>query len=178
MSGRVTGSAVPEALAPVRDALLGAARAEADRILAQAERTARDVLAQAQMQASEIRAQAHARGAADAAGLIANERSQAGRRARAIVLAAERAEYEALREAARQAVAGLCDEPEYQLARRQMSVKLRRLLGDEAQLHEVPGGGMIATAPGRSADLSLTRLADRAVDTVMAEEFQLSAEVR
>ena len=59
-----------------------------------------------------------------------------------------------------------------------MSVKLRRVLGDEAQLHEAPGGGLIATAPGRSADLSLTRLADRAVDAVMAEEFQLSAGVR
>jgi hypothetical protein len=86
------------------------------------------------------------------------------------VLAAERAAYEALREAARHAVAGLRDESEYEFVCRRLSLTLRDLLGDEAQLQEAAGGGLIATARGRSADLSFARLADRAVDTVLAEE--------
>jgi hypothetical protein len=180
--GRPTAPEAPDhdlrdVLTPVQAALLAAARAEAEGILARAEQTARDVLEQARAQASEIQAQARARGESESADVVESQRSQAGRQARSIVLAAERAEYEALREAARHAVTGLREEPEYRLVRRRMAVTLRRLLGDEAQVHDAPGGGVVATAPGRSADLSLARLADRAVNTVFAEVAGVSAGV-
>lgn len=165
-----SSSRLRDALAPVRDALLAAARAEADQILARADQTAGELLRQAQAQADEIRAQAAAQAAGDAAELIAVQRVQAGRQARAMVLAAERDEYEALREAARRAVARLRDEPGYPHVRHRMTEVLRRLLGDEAQVHEAADGGVIARAAGRSADLSFVRLADRAIDRVLAEE--------
>jgi vacuolar-type H+-ATPase subunit E/Vma4 len=173
MSPARAPAALTDALDPVRRALVAAARSEAERIRSHASQTARDLVRRAQAQASEIRSQARARGAAESAELIAAQRSRAARQARAIVLAAERAEYEALRSAARQAVVALRDEPDYQFVRRRMDVVLRRLLGDEAQLHDANEGGVVATAPGRTADLSLARLADRAVDTVVAEDPQL-----
>jgi hypothetical protein len=93
-----------------------------------------------------------------------------------MVLAAQRAEYEELRDAARRAVAQLCEEPGYQRLRRRMTAALQGLLGDDAQVHDAPGGGAIAIATGRRADLSLTRLADRAVDTVLAQDSSRPAD--
>lgn len=159
-----------DALAPVREALLAAARAEADQILARADETVRDMLRRAREQADGIRQQARDRGAAEADELIAVRRAQAQREARALVLAADRAEYEALREAARNAVLGICDDPDYPDVRRRLAALLRRLLGEGAQVHDAPGGGLVGKAPGRSVDLSFARLADRAVDAVLAEE--------
>jgi vacuolar-type H+-ATPase subunit E/Vma4 len=176
-SGR-TATRQREGLVPVQEALLAAARSQAEQILATAQQAAREVLGQAQAQAEEIRAQARARGEANGADLIAAARSRAGRQARAVVLAAVRAEYEALREAARNAVAGLTDDPDYQFVRRRMTVSLRRLLGEEAQVHDAAGGGVVATVPGRSADLSLARLADRAVEDVLAEESPVELAAR
>jgi vacuolar-type H+-ATPase subunit E/Vma4 len=167
-----------EALAPVHEALLAAARAQAGELLARAQQSAGEAVRRAQAQAEEIRAQARARGAADAADLVAAARSRAARQARAVVLAAVRAEYEALRQAARQAVAALTDDPDYQFVRQRMTVSLRRLLGAEAHVRDAAGGGVVATVPGRSADLSLARLADRAVETVLAEESQLQPAAR
>jgi vacuolar-type H+-ATPase subunit E/Vma4 len=162
-----------EALAPVQEALLEAARAEAEQILARAQQSAREVVRLARAQAEDIRAQARAGGVADADALVAAARSRARRRARFVVLAAVRAEYEALREAARPAVAALTDEADYQRVRRQMAMSLRRLLGEEAKVRDAAGGGVVATAPGCSAELSFTRLADRAVDAVLADESQV-----
>lgn len=174
---RAGGDAIADALAPVRDALLAAARDSAAQLRAQADQAARDVLGQAQVEADEIRKQARDHGEVDSDELLAAERTQARRRARSVVLAAERAQYEALRAVARQAVTGLRDEPEYQAVQGRMAGSLRRLLGDEAQLQEAAGGGVVATAHGRRADLSLDRLADRAVDVVLAEDPRRSAEV-
>jgi vacuolar-type H+-ATPase subunit E/Vma4 len=162
----------------VQEALLAAARKEAEQLLERAQQSAREIVRRAQAQAEEIRAQARARGEADAADLIAAARARAGRQARAVVLTAVRAEYEALREAARHAVAALTDDPDYQFVRRRMTVSLRRLLGEEAQVHDADGGGLVATVPGRSADLSLARLADRAVEAVLAEESPVELAAR
>lgn len=159
-----------DALGPVQDALLTAARAEADQLRDRADQAARETLAQAGAQASEIRAQAQARGAAESDELIAAQRSHAAQQARALVLAAERAEYEALRAEARRAAAGLSEDPGYPDVRRRLVEVLRRLLGDEAQVHDAPGGGVTGSAPGRCADLSFARLADQTVDAVLTEQ--------
>jgi vacuolar-type H+-ATPase subunit H len=162
--------ALRSSLVPLADALLRAARREADQILVSADQEARERLRGARAQADEIREQASARAAVDSAELIAVARAQARREARGIVLAAQRAVYEALRDSARRAVARLCDEPEYPSVRRRMTARLRQLLGDGVQVQDAPGGGLIGHALGRSVDLALARLADRAVDTVLAEE--------
>lgn len=163
-------------LAPVRDALLVAARGEAEQVLAGARESARDALRRARAQASAIVTRARDRGVADGAELAAAARSQTARAVRTMELAAERAEYEALREAARHAVAKLCEEPGYQRVRLRMAAALRGVLGDDAQVHDAPGGGAIAIATGRRADLSLTRLADQAVDTVFAADSRRPAD--
>jgi vacuolar-type H+-ATPase subunit E/Vma4 len=157
------------ALVPVREALLVAARAEAARVLARADEAAARLLGDAHAQAEQLLGQARAQGAADAAALVAARRSQAGRQARALVLEARRAEYAALREAARAAVSSLRDEPDYPALRSRMVTVLCGLVGADASVRDAAGGGVIATAPGRCADLSLSRLADRAVDAVLAD---------
>lgn len=159
-----------DALEPLRQALLKVAREDAARLLAGADQMARDIEAEARRESERIRDQARAKGAADAAGMAAAQRSVAGREARALVLAAHRTEYDALRSAARDAVTRLSTEPEYPVARERMADLLRRLLGDGAHVADAAGGGVTATVRGRSADLTLARLADRAVDAVLAEE--------
>lgn len=159
-----------DALEPLREALLRAARNEAARLLADADETARTLEAEARREAERIREQARATGASDAAGIVAAQRSRAGREARELVLAAQRAEYDALREAAYEAVARFSTESGYATVRMRMVSLLRGLLGDGADIVDDPAGGVVATVPGRSADLTLTRLADRAVDTILAEE--------
>ncbi|HEY7223095.1 MAG TPA: hypothetical protein VH561_05705 [Micromonosporaceae bacterium] len=166
------------ALAPVREALLAAARHDAEQTLTRANETAARLLAQAQAQADQIRTGARARGAADSAEHVAAQRSRAGRQARAMVLAAQREEYEALRSAACQAGSELTADAFYPAVRQRMIEALRALLGDAAQIRDMPGGGVSASVPNlnalasrpvSSADFSLARLAERAADTVLAE---------
>ncbi|GGT00799.1 hypothetical protein GCM10010254_21180 [Streptomyces chromofuscus] len=47
--------------------------------------------------------------------------------------------------------------------------RARVLLGPAAEVTEHADGGVVARAPGRRVDLSLTTLADRAVDRVRGE---------
>src|SRR6266545_2313648 len=64
------------ALAPVREALLDSARAEAARIRAAADAAAEATVAAARDEADQIRAQARERGAADAATALGADRSR------------------------------------------------------------------------------------------------------
>jgi vacuolar-type H+-ATPase subunit H len=164
-------AALTDPLEPLRLALMRSARDEATALVTQADETASRVESAAREEAARIREQARARGAVDATDLVAAQRSQASREARAVVLAAHRAEYDALRSSAREAVAALSVEPDYPLVRKRMVDVLRGLLGDGASIADAPGGGVTATVPGRSADFGLARLADRAVDRVLAEEL-------
>jgi hypothetical protein len=159
--------ALVAALAPVRAALLAAAREDVERERQRAGAAAERALTEATEEAERIRSQARAQGAADAAGTLAIARAQSRRRARATVLAARREAYEELRAAARPAVAALGDDP---LVRRHLADAVRRLLGPEAELREGTGGGVVGAGGGRRVDYSLTWFADRAVDAVLADQ--------
>jgi hypothetical protein len=160
--------ALVAALAPVRAALLTAARGDAARVREHADAAADRTLVAAEQQAERIRAEAREQGAADAASVLAVERAQNRRRARALVLAARRDAYESLRAAARRTVPVLRDDPGYPLLRQHMADAVRRLLGPDVELREGTGGGVIGTGGGRRVDYSLAGFADRAVDEVAA----------
>jgi hypothetical protein len=157
------------ALRPVRDALLAAARREADQAWAQAESTAGLTLANAEETAAQIRKDAHARGVADCAEAVATERSRAGRQARTLVLNARVDEYRALRAAARETVAALRDDPDYPRIRQGLVDVVRSVLGTSADVREGECGGIVGEVPGRRADYSLAGFAERAVDAVLAD---------
>ncbi|MGC9669782.1 V-type ATP synthase subunit E family protein [Planosporangium sp. 12N6] len=163
-------SAPVDVLAPVREALLAAARADADQIVAAAEADADAVLAAARDQAARILGQARQEGLADAAALVAADRSRARRRARVTVLRARREAYEVLRSATRAAAARLRDEPEYPELRARLVAAARRALGPDARVQEAEGGGIVAESPGHRLDLSLSGFADRAFDVTVTGE--------
>lgn len=158
--------ALAVALAPVREALLTAARADAAQALAAADVAAASILATSQAGADRIRQEARAQGTANGTVAAAAERNQARRAARARVLSAERDAYQQLRGAARAAVARLADEPGYPRLRAAMAAAVARRLDPEATVSDAAGGGVIGQVPGRRVDYSLAGFADRAVDAM------------
>lgn len=161
------------ALGPVADALLDKARREAARIRTEAHAAADAQVAQARAEAAQTVAVARAAGRSEAAASARTERVRARRRARSIVLAARRETYEELRRRVRSAVASLFAENPATVDR------LRRLAVDRAgpgaRVLTAPGGGVIAVAPGRRVDCSVSALADHAVDLLGAEVERLWA---
>jgi len=160
-------SATPDldaALAPVRDALFGAARSDAAERLGKARQAAAHERCAADEEAARIRSGAREAGAADAAAALAADLAAARQQARAVILAARREAYEQLRAAARAAVSRLAAEPEYPALRARLADAVRQVLGAGADITDVPGGGVRGAVPGRRLDLSLTVLVDRAVD--------------
>ncbi|HEX6872251.1 MAG TPA: hypothetical protein VF163_14225 [Micromonosporaceae bacterium] len=160
---------LPTALAPVARALVAGARRDAEAALAAADNAAARVLAEARDEADRIRAQARADGAAEARAAQAVEQARAGRRARGVVLRAERDAYDGLVAAAGPAVAVWRDQPGYDELLRRLTAAIRATLGPDARISEAPGGGLIGEVSGRRVDHSLRRLAEAAVDTVLAE---------
>jgi vacuolar-type H+-ATPase subunit E/Vma4 len=154
-----------EALAPVRDALLAAARAEAARVVADAEAVAAGRLAEGRTTAERIRREARAQGEASGRAAAGAERNRARRTARAGVLRARRKAYERLRRTAREAVARLPAEPGWPRLRAGMATAVSRALGPDAAVREYDGG-VAGQADGRRVDLSLATLADQATDEV------------
>jgi vacuolar-type H+-ATPase subunit E/Vma4 len=165
---------VSAALDPVRETLLASARRDADRVWAQADAEARRALATSEELAEKIRTEARDRGAADLADEMAAERSRAGRRARELVLRARVDEYDALRLAAKTAVAALPDDPDYPRLRDGLVDVTRTRLGPDVCVHEGDGGGVIGEVRGRRLDYSLASFADRAVDALLADVDQPS----
>jgi vacuolar-type H+-ATPase subunit E/Vma4 len=159
----------PAALAPVREALLAAARADAAGIRAGAEERATQVVAAARKEADELREAARAQGAEDGTAALAAARTRARRLARAAVLRARSEAYEALRAGGRGAVVALTTDADYPRLRERLAAAARTAAGPESRVREADGGGVVAEAPGRRVDYSLAGFADRAVDTLAAE---------
>ncbi|GAB3258322.1 V-type ATP synthase subunit E family protein [Nocardioides dilutus] len=156
----------PTELAPVREALLRMARAEADTVLAAADHDVEGVLAAADTEAAELRDRARAQAEEDTAVLEATEHSRVLREARSIELGAELAAYEALLSAAATtARARLADDPDVVAA---MTERVRRELGPGATLSRTPDGGLVGEADGRRLGLSLATLVERAVADLLA----------
>ncbi|HET8680717.1 MAG TPA: hypothetical protein VFM54_02405 [Micromonosporaceae bacterium] len=161
---------VTAALAPVRDALLAAARADAQRLDAQAQAETDQVLAAARQEAQRLLAEARQRGGAEAEAAVAAEAAGARRRGRAVIMRARREAYESLVTAARAAVAELRGDPAYPATRDRLAAAARAALGPDAGVREAAGGGVVAEAGARRVDLSLSGFAERAAAQVAAGE--------
>lgn len=157
------------ALEPLRAALIARARADADRLCADAETAGRELLAGAGEEAEALLAKARAQGETDAAAMFASEMDRARRSARGVVLAAQRAAYNELRQRALTAVRGLLSDP---ARRARLATVLRSQLGDQAVIHEHSDGGIVAeTSDGRSVDASIEKLVDNAVGELDLEQL-------
>jgi len=157
------------ALEPLRAALIARARADADRLCADAETAGRELLAGAGEEAEALLAKARAQGETDAAAMFASEMDRARRSARGVVLAAQRAAYNELRQRALTAVRGLLSDP---ARRARLATVLRSQLDDQAVIHEHPDGGIVAeTSDGRSVDASIEKLVDNAVGELDLEQL-------
>jgi vacuolar-type H+-ATPase subunit E/Vma4 len=162
-AGRAT-AVDPDALAPVRAALVAKARADAGRLLAVAEQHAAVEVAAAEQRAETVLAAARARGEADARALVDAELVRARREGRALVLVAQRAAYDDLRQRVRAAVAALRDSPGYPALRRALEERARAALGPDVLLTDDPSGGFVAESGSRRAVFTLEALADEVLE--------------
>jgi vacuolar-type H+-ATPase subunit E/Vma4 len=155
-------------LAPVRDALLRMARADAAAVLAEADQEVAEQRAQTDARARELVEEARAQGAADAAVLADAERSRLLRETRSVELRAHRAAYDALVAAAADVVrVEVATDPDVVAA---MTDRARRELGPDAVVTPAPDGGLVATAGGRRLGLPLGALVERAVADLLTSE--------
>ena len=162
-----------DALAPVRDALLDAARADAAAACARADQEARQILDDATDHANGILAAARARGRAEAAAQLDEGRAQARRRARELELTACREAFDALRGRVADLLRERCAGPNAARATAHLQAAARAHLGDEAALTTADGDGVRGQAPGRFVDASFAVLADRAVEALGQRVEQL-----
>lgn len=157
------------ALAPLREALLRRAEADAGRTLAQARRAAAEIVGAAELQAAESAEQARARGAAEAAEVLAAERARTRRAVRSAELAARAAAYERLRAEVVAAVRGVRTERDYPRLRERLAAEARRLLGQDAEITDAPNGGVYGRVAGARVDRTLDAVAERAVSALGPE---------
>jgi vacuolar-type H+-ATPase subunit E/Vma4 len=156
-------------LAPLVSALLARARRDAEATVALAQAEADAAIASAQRQADALRTQARSKGHTDGEAVVASERSGAERRARGIVLAAQRQAHDQARRAARDAVSALRADPGYADVVESLRARAHRELGPEAQATELPRGGIVASAGSRRIDYSFDALADDILDRLGPE---------
>jgi vacuolar-type H+-ATPase subunit E/Vma4 len=155
-------------LAPVRTALLGHARSDAARVLAAADHDVAVLLDDAAAEATRIREAASAETAAYARTLAATQRSHARREGRAIVLRAQQDAYVEGRRRAHEAVRSLCDAPDYPDLLSRLTARARADLGPGATVRPHPDGGVVAELGSRRVSYTLTALADRVLDDLLA----------
>lgn len=155
-------------LAPVKEALLRRAHADAETALAEADQDAADTGAAASAQATHLLDEAKAQAADAVLVLEAAERSRVLREARTVQLQARRATYDALISAAAAAVRDeLADDREVVSA---LGERARAALGADAVLSRLPDGGLVAEAGGRRLVLPLQALVERVVAELVATE--------
>lgn len=160
-------------LSPLVDALRNGARQQAAALLAEADADAHRTLEAARAEADHLLAQARAEGTAEAAQALAAERTNAERRARAVVLAAQREAFEHARRAARSAVGQLRAEPDYAALLTALYQRAKRRLGPEATITELPGGGIEATRGERRLVFALEDLADDLFEDLGQDQLEL-----
>ena len=156
------------ALAPVREALLASAQADADREVAAAEAQVREILARADARARDIVDEARRQGGAEAAAASAVTAGRMRRGARAVVLAAQRAAHENLVVACREAVGSLRTDPAWPQVQSGLSAVARAAVGDDAVVTATPSG-VVAAAGSRRAELTLEGLAERMLERLSDE---------
>lgn len=169
MTDRPTPAAVQDGLAPVRDALLADARADAEAVRERARGAVAEVIAAAESEAEEIRSRAHEEALEQAKDLQEAAESHARRRAREVELRAGREAYDGLVESARRKAQALLDDP---AMRDSLAELVRRTANPDAEpgveVSRTPDG-FVATRPGRRTEFSLTALADAAVAQLLRD---------
>lgn len=157
-----------QALAPLIDALLARAHAEADQLRAAAEAVGRQSLAEARDDVAALLAMARARGEADGAARLAAEQARSRGATRTRLLEAQQAIYEQLRHNAGQTVRELLQAPGN---RRRLADALVHRLGGRATVSDTDDGGLLAQTPdGRSVDASIVALVDGALADLDLEQ--------
>jgi hypothetical protein len=160
-------TSIDSSLEPLRVALTARAQSEAAQIRARAEEEGQAAVAAAREQAAALLAAARSEGAMSASQLLAAEQYKARRAARRVVLAAQRAAYEQLREQSREAVRRLLVDP---TRRGELVTTIRERLGDRVVIRDVPGGGLVAEAPDhRRIDATVAALVDAAIAALDVE---------
>lgn len=160
-------------LAPVCEALLQQARADAEATVAAARSEDAVVLAAAEREAAAVLERAAADRAAVARSRRARRLIEAHRQGQSAVLAARREAYEELRRRAL-ATAGVArDSPHYGELCERLAAAVRAQLGAEARLSEPPEGGVRGQAGNRSVDYSLPALVDRCLQCLGGELEEL-----
>ena len=163
----MTSSVNREGLRPLREALVAAARREADARVAAATVRAEELLNTARQAAEKRVASAREEGAADARRSAAAELATARSQARTVVLTTRSSLDDELRARVLERVRELRDDATYDSLRVALQRRGRALLGDAAAYHEPDVGGVIIEAAGRRIDASLDALAQWAVDTAI-----------
>jgi vacuolar-type H+-ATPase subunit E/Vma4 len=159
----------PDALGPVRAALIARARAVATAEVSGAEEEARAILQDADRRADAVREEARVRGEADAQAVLVATRARARREARSVVLAAQSEVAVALRARVHAGLRALRDDPDYAEIENRLESQARGLLGPEARLTPDPSGGFLAEAGGRQVELTLAAVADQVLERLGPE---------
>jgi hypothetical protein len=159
----MTSIAVRGPLAPVWEALLRRARADAERLLADADAEAGKVLHEAWAEADERIAEAAANGRADADALAGAELARARRTARGIVLATQRDAYEELR---RRVIDELGSRP----LRDALIARAVEVLGEgPLRVADTADGGVTVERGDRRVDCAVEALADHALTALAGQ---------
>ncbi len=161
--------AAPDALSPVRDALLARARADAAAEVARAEEEAQATVQEAGRRADAVRQEARARGESDAHAVLVAMRARSRREARSVVLGAQSEVAVALRDRVHAGLQDLRLDPAFAEMERRLESQARALLGPDARLTKDPSGGFLAESAGRRAELTLAAVADRLLDRLGPE---------
>ena len=165
MSDTLDRAAALSALLPVRAALLADAHADAERAVRAAQAAADETMAQARGEARASVEQARAEGEADAVAASAADRGRSRRRARTLVLTAQRTAYDELRAAAHEGVRSLLDDPRWPAMRETLVRRAHDVLGPDATL-DVQPDGVVGRKGAQLLDLRLDALADAQIDAL------------
>ena len=151
------------AVGPVRSAVLAQAEADVERILETADDRAASVLAEAEAEGTALVEDARSEGASVASVAEAHVEARARRRARTLVLGAQRDLYRELRREALEAARALRQDPLYPDLLDRLSAEARAQLGDDTALEVDPPdvGGVRASSGRRHVDYTLDALAER-----------------
>jgi ATP synthase E subunit len=167
-------------LAPLRDALLAEAAAEARRLEEEARERAAATVAAAEERASAATVRRLAEAHALAQARAQRAAAAARRRARAGVLAAQRAVFDDLVRRAREDLVARAGGVEFAALLDRLADDARARLGGPGppgapgaatvDVAPAPDGGLVGRAGSRWVDYSLAAQLERAVDAVVAEE--------
>jgi vacuolar-type H+-ATPase subunit H len=163
--GHESQALLDDPLLPVRDALLAAARRDAQALVAEAQQEGTRLLEQADAEADRLREAGRRDGEQDAEQVRRDLQARARRRGRGIVLAAQRDALEQLRRAVHHRLREIWDdEPSRARVTARLVDLARHDLGPTATITDHPAGGIVVGRDHTRATYLLTDLADQVIE--------------